>query len=153
MAIQKPPSGSRGATMPPSLLMRVMTPIMIRVHKLTGNKMRGRGLIYLTTTGARSGQPHTNPVARFDDGKGGWYVVASFGGAASHPAWYHNAVAHPDQVYAEVDGTRHHVSVTQLEGPERATVWAEIVRLAPGFGDYETKTDRQIPILRLTPTG
>jgi deazaflavin-dependent oxidoreductase (nitroreductase family) len=76
-------------------------------------------LLYLTTTGAHSGRQRTTPVARFDDGAGGWYVVASAGGSASHPDWYHNLAAHPDQVWAEVGRAKRRVRVEQLSGAER----------------------------------
>jgi deazaflavin-dependent oxidoreductase (nitroreductase family) len=151
MPIRKPPPGTRGVRTPPGALGRVMTPLMIRVHRLTGNRFAGMELLYLTAVGARSGQPRTTPVARFDDGRGGWLIVASAGGAATHPGWYHNVVAHPDDVVAEVDGVRHAVTVEQLDGDERAQAWQKLVAAAPRFGDYETKTDRTIPILRLTP--
>lgn len=152
MSIDKVPSGSRGARTPPRLLMKIIMPVMRRVHRAMGDRFNGTQLLYLTTIGARSGARRTAQVARFDDGAGGWYVIASFGGAAQHPAWYHNVVAHPDQVWAEVDGVTHRVTVTQLDGDDRRRVWEDVVRQAPGFGDYETKTDRVLPLLRLTPT-
>ncbi len=85
--------------------------------------------------------------------RGGWWVVASAGGAVTHPACYHNIVAHPDEVTAEVGGTRHHVRVEQLGGDARAAAWRGITGQAEGFAAYETKTDRTLPVLRLTPLG
>jgi deazaflavin-dependent oxidoreductase (nitroreductase family) len=152
MALDKPPSGTRGARTPPRLLGRVMMPLMLRIHRRSGDRFSGMDLVYLTTVGARSGQSRTTPVARFDDGQGGWFVVASAGGAAQHPAWYHNIAAHPDQVTAEVAGTRHRVRVEQLDGDIRDQAWASITTRAPRFGTYLDKTDRQLPILHLTPT-
>ena len=151
MTIRKLPSGTRGARTPPHLLGRVMTPLVVRVHRLTGDRMNGMDLLYLTTVGAKSGRARTNPVARFDDGAGGWWIVASAGGAAAHPAWYHNIVAHPDQVTVEVAKTRHRVQVEQLEGEPRAVAWRQITAKAPGFAGYETKTDRVLPVLQLSP--
>jgi deazaflavin-dependent oxidoreductase (nitroreductase family) len=130
---------------------RLMTPVMIRVHRLGGNRFAGMDLLYLTTIGARSGQARTTPVARFEDGQGSWLVVASANGAVTHPSWYHNIVAHPDDVTAEVAGIRHRVQVEQLEGQARTDAWRLIVQRAPRFAGYETKTDRQLPVLRLTP--
>ncbi len=151
MSISKSPSGTRGARTPPRFLGRVLMPIMMRLHRRKGDRFNGMDLLYLSTVGARSGQPRTNPMARFEDGAGGWYVVASAGGAATHPAWYHNVVAHPGQVWAEVGGHKQHVRVAQLEGEEREKVWAQVVARAPAFEDYLSKTDRQLPVLRLTP--
>ena len=151
MSIQKLPSGTRGPGGPPRLIAKLVLPLMMRVHRRQGDTFSGMDLLYLTTVGARSGEERTAPVARFDDGQGGWVVVASAGGARQHPGWYHNITAHPDRVWAEVGGTRHRVSVDQLEGEARERAWARIVERAPRFGGYETKTDRQIPVLRLTP--
>jgi len=152
MSIQKPPSGTRGSRPAPGAVARVMTPLMTRIHRLTGNRFGGMDLVYLTTVGARSGQTRTVPLARFDDPAGGWNVVASAGGTATHPAWYHNLVAHPDQVWAEVAGTKQRVEVTQLAGAEREQAWARVVARAPRFNSYTAKTDRELPLLRLTPS-
>jgi deazaflavin-dependent oxidoreductase (nitroreductase family) len=89
--------------------------------------------------------------ARFDDGPGGWLVVASFGGAAHHPGWYHNVAAHPDQVWAEVAGVSHHVEAEQLAGAEHDAAWKVITAEQPSFAGYRDRTDRHIPVLRLTP--
>ena len=151
MSIEKLPSGTRGARTPPGVLGRIMTPLMVKIHRRGHDRFGGMDLLYLTTVGARSGQRRTTPVARFDDGQGGWVVVASAGGAATHPGWYHNMAAHPDQVWAEVAGTRHRVQVEQLEGEMRERVWALITERAPRFKGYLDKTDRTLPLLRLTP--
>jgi deazaflavin-dependent oxidoreductase (nitroreductase family) len=108
-------------------------------------------LLYLTTVGARSGQQRTNPVARFDDGHGGWFIVASFAGSAQHPGWYHNIAAAPDKVWAEVSGVKHHVTVEQLTGEPRDRAWAQIIDRSPRYKGYTEKTDRELPILDLTP--
>jgi deazaflavin-dependent oxidoreductase (nitroreductase family) len=152
MSIEKPPAGTHGARTPPSLVNRVLMPIMMRIHRRGGDRSRGMDLLYLTTVGARSGQQRTNPVARFDDGRGGWYVVASAAGSAQHPGWYHNIVAHPDEVWAQFGDTKRHVRVEQLAGDERVDAWQQIVTRVPAFAAYPQKTDREIPILRLTPT-
>jgi deazaflavin-dependent oxidoreductase (nitroreductase family) len=151
MSVRKPPSGTRGARPVPKLLGRLLTPVMVRLHRRSGDRFAGMDLLYLTTVGARSGERRTAPVARFDDGEGGWYVVASAAGAARHPGWYHNIAADPEQVWAEVSGARHRVRVDQLQGAEHARVWARITARSPNFRGYEEKTDRAIPVLRLTP--
>ncbi len=127
-------------------------PLMVRLHRWSGNRFQGMDLLYLTTTGARSGVERTTPLARFDDGQGGWFVVASAGGSAQHPAWYHNVAAHPDQVFVEVSGKRHRVAIGQLGESDYEQAWTEIVQRAPRFAKYRDTTDRQIPVLRLTPT-
>ena len=151
MSIQKLPSGTRGTRTPPRFLAKVMTPIMTWVHHRSGDRFSGMDLLYLTTVGARSGERRTTPVARFDDGGGGWFIAASGGGTSQHPAWYHNIAAHTDQVWVEVAGKQHHVQVQQLEGEPRDRAWEQITKQVPRFEGYLSKTDRQIPVLRLTP--
>lgn len=151
MAIEKLPSGTYGGRRPPSLLARLMMPLMIKIHRRTGNKLRGQDLLYLTTVGARTGKSRTAPMARTDGGDGSWIVVASAGGTTQQPGWYHNVCAHPDKVQAEVDGVTYRVSVEQLEGQEREQAWGKVVSRNPGFKSYLTKTDRTLPVLRLTP--
>ena len=152
MPVDRLPGGTRGARTPPKRLLAVLMPIMEWFHRRSGDRFRGSDLLYLTTVGARTGERRTNPVARFDDGKGGWLVVASFGGAARHPGWYHNIAAHPDRVRVEVRGVTHRVEAEQLEGPAYEAAWAHITARSPSFLDYLDKTDRRLPVLRLTPT-
>ena len=151
MSIQKLPAGTHGTRAMPGLLARLMMPLLVKMHRRSDNKARGMDLLYLTTVGARSGKSRTAPMARTDGGNGTWLVVASSGGTAQHPGWYHNIVAHPDQVKAEVDGVTYRVNVEQLEGQERAQAWAKHVERNPNFNDYLAKTDRELPVLRLTP--
>jgi deazaflavin-dependent oxidoreductase (nitroreductase family) len=86
------------------------------------------------------------------DEDGAWLVVASFGGAAQHPGWYRNIVAHPGRVSVEVGGRCHHrVRPEQLDGPRRAAAWAWITANRPSMGGYQEKTGRGLPVLRLVP--
>jgi deazaflavin-dependent oxidoreductase (nitroreductase family) len=151
MPIARLPGGTRGARTPAKPLLAILMPIMRWVHRRSGDRFRGSDLLYLTTIGARTGRRRTNPVARFDDGTGGWLVVASFGGAARHPAWYHNIAAHPGQVWAEVRGVVRRVDAEQLAGPAYDAAWARLTARSPSFAGYQDKTDRRIPVLRLTP--
>ena len=151
MSVQKLPGGTRGTRQPPGWLYKIMAPVLMRVHRRQGDTFQGQNLLYLTTIGAKSGESRTNPVARFDDGGGGWIIVASAGGTAKHPGWYHNIAAHPEHVQAEVSGKRYRVTVEQLEGEARDRAWAVVVRDSPRFGGYTEKTDRVLPVLRLRP--
>jgi len=76
--------------------------------------------------------------------------VASNGGADRHPSWYHNLRAHPDQVWVEVSGRRIHARVEQLEGERRRAALERIVASQPRFGGYQRKTNRTLPVLRLS---
>ena len=80
MPVDRLPGGTRGARTPPKRLLAVLMPIMEWFHRRSGDRFRGSDLLYLTTIGARTGERRTNPVARFDDGKGaGWWSPRSAG--------------------------------------------------------------------------
>src|SRR3954471_14129789 len=103
MSLDIPPRGTKGVRSPPSgVIGRGLMKVTRAVHRLTGSKMGGRPLLYLSTVGARSGQRRTAVVMPFPDGDDAWLVVASAGGAADHPAWFYNVVKHPDRVEIEV---------------------------------------------------
>ena len=119
-------------------------------HRRSGDKFQGMDLLYLTTVGAKTGQKRQTPVARFEDGEDAWLVVASAAGSAHHPAWYYNIAAHPDQVWVEFGGHQMRVNPVQLDGDARAQAWQRITQTQPRYAGYETKTDRAIPVLRLS---
>lgn len=107
-------------------------------------------LVLLTTTGARSGQPRTTPVAYSIDGDR-LVVIASAGGAPTHPDWYHNLVAHP-MVTVELGSETFPACATVAEGAKRDRLYTQHA-LALGFSDYREKTTRQIPVITLTRMG
>ena len=92
-------------------------------------------------------------MARFPGPDGSYLVVASAAGAVSNPAWYLNLAAHPDRVRIVVEGRSMDVVAEELHGEERARAWQEIITASPRFAQYEEKTDREIPVIRLTPRG
>lgn len=151
MSINKTPRGSKGAKV--DFMLRMTKPlrkVMIKQHRRSGNKFNGMDVLYLSTVGAKSGQRREVPVAYFPDDDG-WLIVASAGGSASNPAWYHNIAAHPDQVSVEVDGKRHRVVPEQLEGNRREEAWKRIATSQSRFAGYQEKTDRLLPVIRLAP--
>jgi deazaflavin-dependent oxidoreductase (nitroreductase family) len=77
-------------------------------------------------------------------------VVASFAGSASHPAWYLNMARHPDDTWVEVEGSRVRVTPRSLSGEERERAWEQITAKSGRFTGYQQKTDREIPVVRLT---
>ena len=152
MTFEKTPSGTRGrGPMRSNPLTRLGTRLALRFHRRSGDRFQGMDLLYLTTVGAKTGEKRVNPVARFPDDGGAWLVVASAGGSAAHPAWYHNIAAHPDQVWIEVAGHQFRAVPEQLAGERRDQAWERIVAKQPRFGGYEHKTDRVMPVIRLTP--
>ena len=112
----------------------------------------GRGLVLVHHLGARSGQERINPVANIRLTDGSRLIAASAAGADKNPDWYHNLLAHPDVTIETPDGTER-VHVTDLEGAERDAAWERFKKMSDGFRSYEEKTDRVIPVLRLTPVG
>jgi deazaflavin-dependent oxidoreductase (nitroreductase family) len=108
-------------------------------------------LLLLTTTGARSGEPRTTPVAYSTDGDR-FIILASKGGAPTNPAWYFNLVAHPTVTVELGTGQsleRFQARATVAEGQERERLFAHHAGLMPGFADYQEKTTRQIPVIIL----
>ena len=152
MSFQKTPGGTRGARVPPSnAVTRALNRVAMSWHRRSGDKFQGQDLLYLTTVGARTGQKRKSTVARFPDGEDAWLVVASAGGSARHPAWYHNIAAHPDQVWVEFGGQQQlRVTPAQLDGDARAQAWQRITQEQPRYAGYEQKTDRTIPVIRLS---
>jgi deazaflavin-dependent oxidoreductase (nitroreductase family) len=118
-------------------------------HASTGNWV-GRQVLILTTVGAKSGEPRETPLAYTRDGDR-LVIVASKGGAPSHPAWYHNIVAHPG-VTVEVDGERFAASASIAGEPERRRLYDQHAALHSTFRDYEARTDRVIPVIVLQRT-
>jgi deazaflavin-dependent oxidoreductase (nitroreductase family) len=153
MTIAKSAGGTRGmrGARWAALLAKVIRPILMRRHRRSGDTFRGAAVLYLTTIGAKTGKERKNAVGYELDGDNAWLVVASFGGAAQHPGWYHNIVAHPDKVWIEVGGHHHRVRPEQLDGPRRDSAWAQIVASRPSMAAYQEKTDRVLPVLRFSP--
>jgi deazaflavin-dependent oxidoreductase (nitroreductase family) len=112
--------------------------------------MMGVNALVLTTVGRKSGMERSNPVGWFPSDDASWLIVASANGAVDNPSWYYNIAAHPDQVTIELDGRKIPVTAEQLDGPQREEAWRKITAAAPRFAKYEHKTDRAIPVIRLT---
>ena len=104
-------------------------------------------LLLVTAKGAKSGQTRTHPVAYTMDGER-YVIIASKGGADTHPDWFHNLVAHP-LVTVEVGHEKFQAKATQVHEPERTRLYAEHARVMPGFAEYEKKTKRKIPVFVL----
>ncbi len=108
----------------------------------------GDRLLLLTTRGAKSGRPHTTPLAYTRDGDR-YVIIASMGGAPKHPAWYHNLVKNPD-AEVEIGRERFAVRATPLpSGPEHDRLYEQQAQVMPGFRTYQEKTSRIIPVVLL----
>lgn len=115
-----------------------------------GGNHEGRPLLLLTTTGRKTGRTYTTPVMYLAHGDG-YCVFASKGGAPEHPAWYLNLVANP-RVIVEVETERFAAQATVVGPDERDTLYRKQASLYTQFTDYERKTTRTIPVVRLTRT-
>ncbi|MFD3542267.1 nitroreductase/quinone reductase family protein [Streptomyces sp. NPDC058662] len=116
-----------------------------------GGPFEGSELILLTTTGARSGKPHTVPLG-FVRGDGSQLlVVASAAGADRHPAWYHNLLALP-LVQVETGTQEYEAVAVPAQGALREELFARVVREEPGYGEYQERTARVLPVVALQRT-
>jgi deazaflavin-dependent oxidoreductase (nitroreductase family) len=116
--------------------------------RVTTGPFAGRQVLILTTTGAKSGEQRESPLAYTRDGDD-IVIIASKGGAPSHPAWYHNIVANP-QVTIELDGATITAIAEIAEGDERRRLYDQHAQVHHGFTEYEAKTGgRVIPVIVL----
>lgn len=154
--LEIPPRGTRGSWAAGTWFFRLVGPIVrlqvSRYRKATSPeapRMMGFPTVLLTTTGARTGREHTHVLGGFPDDQGRWLVVASRGGAPTHPHWFINLAKHPDQVWLEIGNRKLRVRPELLKGAERESALGRIASVAPRYGEYQKKTDREIPIVRL----
>jgi deazaflavin-dependent oxidoreductase (nitroreductase family) len=112
-----------------------------------GGAFEGAPLLLLHSTGAKSGQERVNPMM-YQAVANGFAVFASKAGADTNPDWYHNLKAHPE-ARIEVGTETHDVTARVLDAKEREPIWEEQKARYPGFADYETKTERVIPVVML----
>ena len=152
MHFELPPRGTYGPEIPRALrpLLRAGSGIGNLMFRL-GLKVQGRPLLKLTTVGARTGKSRHAVLGWFPDHdrSDSWLVVASSGGSARHPGWAHNLAESPDRVQVDVGDGPFDGTAEILAGAEREEVWKRVVEMAPGYGAYTTKTDRELPIFRL----
>jgi len=110
----------------------------------------GLPVVVVTSLGARSGKVRKNPVMRVEH-DGEYALVASKGGAPSHPTWYHNLVGDP-HIELQDGPEPADFTVRVAEGDERAAWWDRAVAVWPDYADYQAKTDREIPVFIATRT-
>lgn len=151
MPVEITPQGTRGRPFPRGRIARFFVGLNTTVYRLLRGSGMGSRMLLLTTVGARTGAERTVPLAYFPDGPDAWLIIASAGGDAQHPAWYRNLAAHPDRAAIEVGGRRVRVRAESLHGPEREERWSRITAKAKNFAEYQRSTDREIPVVRLTP--
>lgn len=117
----------------------------------SGGPFKGRDLVILSTRGAKSGELRENPLVYSKDGER-IVIIASKGGAPTHPSWFHNLQAHPD-VTIEVGGEKFKARAHVPDGEEYERLYRQHADINPNFYDYRTKTTRQIPVVVLEKLG
>jgi deazaflavin-dependent oxidoreductase (nitroreductase family) len=120
----------------------------VRKHgKPTSGPFLGRDVLILTTRGARSGEERSTPlVYSWDQGR--HVIVASKGGAPTHPSWYHNLAAHPI-VTVETGGESFQARARVVDGEDYERLYKQHADVNPTFWDYRKKTSRKIPVVVL----
>jgi len=137
---------------PPRWLIPWISRHHVLVYQWTNGKVGGQlgpypGII-IHTKGRRTGKTHSICLPAIPDGND-CIIVASFAGAKRHPAWYLNMVANAE-VRVQWGSRIYHASASTLTGDERRLKWEEITADSPWYADYQTRTDREIPLVRLT---
>jgi deazaflavin-dependent oxidoreductase (nitroreductase family) len=158
-AIRVPPAGTRGARMPRSGPVFAFMRMFMGRHaaRMKGTrgpepaKFMGFPALVLTTVGAKTGKEHDLVLGAFPDGPDAWLIVASNGGSRWHPRWFHNIAKNPDKVWIQIGDRKVRAHVESLQGAARDQAFAKVVAIAKNYGDYQTKTDREIPVIRVTP--
>ena len=137
--------------MPDAETMKAFNASIVEEFRANGGKLggpfEGATLLLLTSTGAKSGQPRLAPLAYLTiDGK--TIIIGSKAGADTNPDWVHNLRAHP-QAHIEVGTDSYDVTARELPPEERDEMFPKVVAAAPGFGEYQEKTSRVIPLFEL----
>ncbi len=135
-------------------LMRAFSQLNVWVYRLSGGRWLGRfpsgaPVCLLTTAGRKSSRRRSVPLLYLRDGND-LVVVASQGGAPQHPGWYFNLQADP-KAEVEIGRSRFTVVARPVAEDERAALWPRLVAIYPPYDDYQRRTTRRIPLVRLSP--
>jgi deazaflavin-dependent oxidoreductase (nitroreductase family) len=149
-------------TTPPRALNSAGTGVVIKwmsrintwLYKATGGRIGGKFLqgapvALLTTTGRKTGQPRVSPLLYLRDGDR-VVVVASHGGREKNPMWYLNLKANP-QVQVQIKKEVLNLTARDATEEERAKYWPQLVKMYSSYEDYQSWTDRKIPIVICEP--
>jgi deazaflavin-dependent oxidoreductase (nitroreductase family) len=134
----------------------LMNRINTWVYRLTdgrigGRFLRGAPVCLLTVRGRKSGEPRTVALLYLADGAN-VIVVASLGGMSKHPLWYRNLEANPD-VTLQIGATERAMTARRVSDEEKAALWPRLTAMYRDFDDYQGRTTRNIPVIRLSPRG
>ncbi len=137
-----------------TVAIKAMSALNTWAYRLSGGKIggrfpRGAPVFLLTTIGRKSGEPRTAPLLYLRD-EDRFVVVASKGGMSRHPVWYLNLEANPD-VEVELGRERIKMSARRASDEEKARLWSKLVAMYRNYDDYQARTDRDIPVVILSP--
>ncbi len=134
------------------LNVKLLSRLHAAVYRATGGRIGRRlvdnDMLLLTTTGRISGRPHTVPLLYLRDGED-LVVIASYGGRPQHPEWYRNLLSDPVAT-VQILGERRSVRAETMAEDERSAWWPRIVAAYGDYAVYQSRTDRTIPVVRLT---
>ena len=130
-------------------LSRLHTALYRMTRGVVGTRLVANDMLLLATTGRRTGNTHTVPLLYLTDGQD-YVVIASFGGRPDHPEWYGNLVATP-AARITVGARDVPVTATTMGRDERDAWWPRVVAAYGDYAVYQSRTRREIPLVRLTP--
>ena len=145
----------RGLTSPQTkTIVKWMSRTQAWMYKKTGGKIGGKFLqgapvALLTTTGRKTGEPRVSPLLYWREGNR-IVLIASAGGAAKHPMWYLNLKANP-KVSVQVKDEVLNLTARDATEDERAYYWPKVSEMYTSFDDYQSWTDRVIPVVICDP--
>lgn len=131
------------------LLSHLHTGLYRATNGFVGRRLVDNDMLLLTTTGRNTGKAHTVPLLYLEEGDR-LVVIASYGGRPDHPEWYRNLLVDPTAT-AQVLGRRTAVSASTMDADDRAAWWPRIVDAYSDYAVYQSRTDREIRVLWLTP--
>ena len=137
-----------------SVVVKWMSAANTAIFRASGGRfgakfLRGAPVFLLVTKGRKSGQPRTAPLLYLREGDD-YVIVASKGGMSHHPLWFKNLEANPDATI-EIGNQTIKVRARQASDEEKARLWPKLVAMYPDYADYQARTDRNIPVVLLTP--
>jgi deazaflavin-dependent oxidoreductase (nitroreductase family) len=139
------------AVTPTPMMLRIISRVHTFLYRVSGGRftysLLGRGMLLLTTKGRKTGRPYTTPLQYFKDGDD-VVVVGSNAGNEKHADWWLNLLANPE-ADAQVKRNTHRVRAEEVLGAERERLWPRLVEWYPGYGKYQERTTRRVPVVKL----
>ena len=150
MSVKVPPKGTKGVPFP-RFLVRLGSRFAPGMFRRRPNKTGGGiATLLLETKGAKSGKTRNAILGYLEEGPDAWLVIASLGGASRQPGWMYNLAKEPHATIEFYGGQRIDVEARTLSGDDFDAAWKRIAEEAPEYARYLQKTDREIPVVRLT---